>query len=207
MAITLNLAKTGEDLSQHKIALNLHKTSKFVVELYWDSPDDLDAHALLAKNSGNGAKITAAEQILSTFNCDSKDHEGGALKANADGSFNTPEGSLRHSGDCRDGVVEDVDESITINGALIPADVNEIPIFVTIYPAGNTKFANVTKAGIRIKDDAGKVLGEFELSNEFGEFDAVQMGSLILDDSGWHFCKVGSGFNGDFQSIIDFFAS
>lgn len=196
--LTLSLKKPGDQVAP--LTLNLAKPRRFSVELYWDSTHDLDAHALLATNDGQGAKVTSLEQILSTYN-------QGSLKKNPDKSFSTPDGAVTHSGDARDGTRQDVDETITIDGAKLPAGVNEVPIFVTIHPSKSAKFSQVMDAGIRIKDDTGAVLCEYRLSDQFGEFDAVQMGSLILDpNKGWQFSPAGSGFNGDFNFILSHFS-
>jgi tellurium resistance protein TerD len=203
MALQLNLGKDTD--SAKKLSLNLAKPAKFSIELFWDSPHDLDAHALLGTNSGQGAKITALDQVLSTYNC-VKTNKQGILPANPNGSFNTPCGSLHHSGDARTGVGTDIDEVITIDGSMIPNGVNEIPIFVTIHPSKAAKFAEVKTAGIRIKNDQGTVLGDYVLSNQFGAFDAVQMGSLILGDNGWEYAEVGIGINGDFNTILGYFS-
>jgi tellurium resistance protein TerD len=203
MALTLTLTKPGTVAP--KLALNLSKPARFTIELYWDSAHDLDAHALLATNHGDGAKVSAFEQVLSTYNS-RKTNAAGVLETNPDGSFSTPEGALRHSGDCRNGLRQDVDEVITIDGARVPPGVNEIPIFVTIHPAQSARFAQVARAGIRIKSEAGTVLGEYALSEEFGAFDAVQMGSLLLDANGWTYHATGVGFQGDLNAILAYFS-
>lgn len=203
MALTLALSKTGS--ASPKLVLNLSKPARFSVELYWDSAHDLDAHALLATNLGDGAKVTDFIQVLSTYNA-KKTNPAGVLLNNPDGSFSTPEGALTHSGDCRNGLTSDIDEVITIDGARVPPGVNEVPIFVTVHPAHSATFAQVAKAGIRIKSEQGRILGEYRLSEEFGAFDAVQMGSLLLDAGGWAYHATGVGFKGDFNAILAFFS-
>ena len=205
MVLKLELGKAGG--ARSKLNLNLNKGTRFVVELFWDSKEDLDAHALLATNVGNGAKIDDLRQILSTYNV-RKNNPQGALLGNTDGSFETPEGALHHSGDARTGVDRDVDEIITIDGSKIPEGVNEIPIFVTIHEASESglTFDQVTKAGIRIKDGAGKELAHYVLSGEFARFNAVQMGSLCLGEHGWEFAPIGAGFNGDFNTVLSNFS-
>lgn len=203
MALQLPLVKPGE--TAPKLSLNLAKPARFSVELYWDSEHDLDGHALLAANTGGGAKITSLDQVLSTYNA-KKTNPNGALTNNVDGSFSTPCGGLTHSGDSRTGMGKAVDEIITIDGAKVPSDVNEIPIFVTIHPSKSAKFMDVRTAGIRIKNDQGAILGEYELTNQFGQFDAVQMGSLLLGANGWSYSAAGSGFNGDFNTILGHFS-
>ena len=200
---SLNLVKPGDVAP--KLSLNLAKPARFSVELFWDSVHDLDAHALLATNSGGGAKVSAFEQVLSTYNA-KKTNPQGYLSSNPDGSFSTPEGALTHSGDTRTGVNSDIDEVITIDGAKVPAGVNEIPIFVTVHPSNLAKFSEVKTAGIRIKNDQGSILGEFKLTDQFGQFDAVQMGSLLFRQNGWEYAAAGAGFNGDFNTILGHFS-
>ena len=198
MKLQLPLVKPGE--VARKLALPLNKGNKFVIELAWDSKHDLDAHALLATNSGAGAKVTDFVQVLSVYGLTT-----GSVIKNPDGSFRTHCGALTHSGDKRDGTLQGVDEAITVDTSLIGPNVNEIPVFVTIHGAPNNgvSFAQVKAASITIKDDLGKVLGEYVLSSEFGQFDAVQMGSLMRTDAGgWEYAAVGAGFNGNFNDIL-----
>jgi tellurium resistance protein TerD len=202
--LSLPLKKDG--VAGMKLSLNLSKGGKFMAELAWDSPHDLDANALLCVNDGSGAKIDTLEKVLSVFNLNTV---GGALKRNADGSFGTPCGALLHSGDKRDGRSQGVDEVITIDTSRVAPEVNEIPIFVTIYDKSgrNVTFTEVKEASITIKDEAGKVLGSFGLTNEFGAFNCVQMGSMIRNATGgWDYAAVGSGFVGDFNTILGFFS-
>lgn len=200
--LQLPLAKPG--MTAGKLTLSLNKGASFKIELAWDSPHDLDAHALLAINNGAGAKVSSLEQVLSTYNT-KKNSPGGVLVTNPDGSFKTPCGSLLHSGDSRTGVVKEVDESITVDGSKVPNDVNEIPIFVTIH-GGRGTFAEVKMASITIKDDTGKVLEAYQLTTEFAGFNAVQMGSLMLGANGWEFAAVGTGFTGDFNTVLGHFS-
>lgn len=198
--LEMKLQKPGDNVP--KLSLSLKKESIFIIELSWDSTADVDAHAFLAKNTGSGAKVDSFDQILSTYNS-KKTNPAGVLVTNPDGSFSTPCGSLTHSGDSRDGTVQDVDESIRIDGSRIKNGENEILIFVTIHAPRGTKFSEVRDAKIVIKDDSRRVLCEYKLSKEFSEFDAVQMGSIILaDDRSFQFHPVGVGFNGDFNTIL-----
>ena len=202
MALQLPLMKDGDVVQ--KLQLSLSKdTPLFVVDLAWASAQDLDAHALLASNVGAGAKIDALAKVLSTYT-----KKTGAITVNSDGSFSTPEGALKHSGDSLTGVVNEIDETITIDVSKVPANVNEIPIFVTIHKSVETgaTFKQVTKASVRISNDKS-VLCEYVLSDEFGPFGAVQMGSIVRDDNGgWEFAAVGNGFNGDFNAVLGAFS-
>ena len=203
--LTISTAKPGDVV--RKLRLSLNKGATFSVEMFWDSKHDLDAHALLCHNDGTGAKVSEMERVLSTYNS-KKTNRDGVLVTNPNGSFATPCGTLTHSGDALSGDLADIDEIITVNGAKAPVGVNEIPIFVTIHKASATgaTFGQVTKAGIRIKDDTGRVLGEYELSKEFAQFSAVQAGSFLCNEGGWEFAPVGVGFNADFNGILEKFS-
>lgn len=204
MALQLALVKPGDVVP--KLHLSLNKGATFRIKLSWDTDYDLDAHALLAVNDGNGAKVSSLLQVLSTYNM-KKTNPAGALSPNPNGSFSTPEGALTHSGDARTGVGADVDEMITVDGSKVPAGVNEIPIFVTIHPKNHpATFAEVKDAKIVIEDEAGKVLGSYNLSGEFGKFNAVQMGSLMHSDAGWEYGAAGVGFVGDFNTVLESFS-
>lgn len=207
MALQLPLAKAG-DAPKAKLKLNLAKPSRFTVEVYWDSTHDLDAHALLATNSGAGAKVDDFAKVLSTYNesLPLTDRSSTTRKSGDKRPFMTPCGALYHSGDARSGVGADVDEIITIDGSAVHPSVNEIPIFVTLHPASAGTFSVVKTAGIRIKDDAGVVLAEYELTNQYGQFNAVQMGSLVVGANGWEYAPVGSGFVGDFNTVLEHFS-
>jgi len=203
--LTLQLNK-GQPVQNLK--LNLSKGQKFTVELSWDSKDDLDTHALAAVNSGAGAKVTNMAQVLSYATSPKQLGGQSPLRGNPNGSFSTPDGGLTHSGDCRDGTTSGVDETITVDPGLLNPEVNEVPIFITIYSPSkpSVTFGDVKEAVITIKDEGGKVLGQFRLSNEFAGFNAVQMGSLIKVQGGWEYAPVGSGFNGDLNKIIESFS-
>lgn len=199
--LKLELTKPGTP-KPAPLQLNLHKGARFSVELAWNCTHDLDAHALLASNTGNGAKVTEFGQVLSTYNC-KKTNPGGTLMANPNGSFSTPCGGLTHSGDSRDGTKQGVDEVITIDASRIDQGVNEIPIFVTVHPSGQMSFAEVKEASISIKDEAGKLLGAYQLSTEFAAFNAVQMGSLVRNAAGgWDYAPIGVGFSGTFNDVL-----
>lgn len=178
MAIQLSLSK--DEAARNRLRLSMLKGSLFKIVFSWDSAHDPDVHALLCHNDGSGAKARVATDILSTYNC-KKTNSGGALLANPDGSFSTPCGTLRHSGDARTGLGKDEDEIIYVDVSKLSAHVNEIPFFVTIHKSENTgaTFADIKDAAIKIVDDSGATLGEFALTSEFAKFSACQRSSLM----------------------------
>lgn len=216
--LTLSLEKPGTQTPKLKLSLN--KGAKFTVTVAWqcdaDHADDVDVHALEARNDGNGAKVTELQSVLSTYNTTLMNPRGGALKSNPDGSFQTPGGGLHHSGDKR---IQNNTETIVIDGSKLAANVNEIPILVTVHEADHgaghddgdedeeePAFGDIDVCTITLSDDTGKELGAYRLSEEFKEFNVVQLGSLLLGPNGWEYAAVGSGFVGDFNDVLAHFS-
>ncbi len=214
--LTLNLQKPNS-APVRRLQLSLNKGARFNVQVEWDCKaeheDDVDVHALEAVNSGNGARVSSLENILSTYNT-TRMSRSGVLKNNADGSFATPSGGLSHSGDIRKQGVQA--EVLTIDGSKVPSDVNEIPLFATVHKADHGEgheegdededeaaFADIDVCTVTITDESGRVLGKYALSDEFGEFNVVQLGSIMLAaNGGWEYVPVGVGFTGDFNDVL-----
>ncbi|MGB3928592.1 MAG: TerD family protein [Sphingobium sp.] len=216
--LTLSLEKPGAVAP--KLQLSLSKGARFTAKVEWrcdaDHADDVDVHALEARNDGNGAKVTELASILSTYNTTRMNPRGGALTANPDGSFQTPSGGLSHSGDMR---VQNNSESIVIDGSKIPVGVNEIPILVTVHEAEHggghddgeededePAFGDIDMCTITLADESGRELGAYQLSSEFKDFNVVQLGSILLGPDGWEYAAVGRGFNGTFNDVLAHFS-
>jgi tellurium resistance protein TerD len=215
--LTLNLQKP-DSAPVRKLQLSLNKGVRFSVQVEWDCKadheDDVDVHALEAVNSGSGAKVAALENILSTYNT-TRMSRSGVLRNNEDGSFATPSGGLSHSGDIRrQGLKAEV---LTIDGSKVPPEVNEIPLFATVHKADHgdaheeehgedddeAAFADIDVCIVTIADESGSVLGKYKLSDEFGDFNVVQLGSVMLgQNGGWEYVPVGVGFKGDFNEAL-----
>ena len=217
--LTLTLDKPGAAPAR-KLQLSLNKGAAFKVTVAWQCDarhqDDIDIHALEARNGGNGAKVTVLEEILSTYNTTKMSPKTGVLPTAADGSFATPTGGLRHSGDVR---VQGNTETIVIDGSKLPADVNEIPLFATVHKAehtaghdegseaeGEAAFADIEVCTVTIADESGRELGAYQLSKEFGEFNVVQLGSIMHGDNGWEYAPVGRGFTGSINDVLSHFS-
>lgn len=217
--LTLTLEKPGAAPAR-KLQLSLNKGAAFKVTVAWQCDarhqDDIDIHALEARNDGSGAKVSVIEEILSTYNTTKMSPKTGVLPTAADGSFATPSGGLRHSGDVR---VQGNTETIVIDGSKLPAGVNEIPLFATVHKAEHTAghdegseaedeaaFADIEVCTVTIADESGRELGAYQLSKEFGEFNVVQLGSIMHSDNGWEYAPVGRGFTGTFNDVLSHFS-
>ncbi|MDE1971410.1 MAG: TerD family protein, partial [Patescibacteria group bacterium] len=171
-AITLNLTKQNETVQP--IMLNLNKSETFRVSLSWDEGTDVDLHAILCFNSGAGAKVTQAEDILSAYNVERviKGTKFGTLKLNSDGTFSIRNGAIIHSKDALDGnTSDDEDEFIVINPTLLSVptgSVIEIPILAMIHPQNaGMKFSGVKNPVVKISDSNGQNLMTASLSSQF----------------------------------------
>ena len=217
--LTLSLDKPGAKPAP-KLQLALNKGASFKVTVAWKCDarhdDDVDIHALEARNDGGGAKVTALEQILSTYNTTRMSPKTGVLVAAADGSFATPSGGLRHSGDIR---VQGNTEAIVIDGSKLPAGINEIPLFATVHRADHGReheggaeseneaaFADIEACTVTIADDRGRGPGAYQLSEGFRGFKEVQLGSVMHGDNGWEYAPVGRGFTGTINDVLGHFS-
>lgn len=218
--LTLTLEKPGSEPPK-KLQLSLSKGARFTVKISWQCnaahEDDVDIHALEASNTGAGAKVTMLESVLSTYNTKKMNPQGGVLLSQPDGSFSTPSGGLTHSGDIR---LQGSFETITVDGARLPDGVNEIPLFATVHRADHESeheapshdsgeeaaFADIEVCIVTIAGNDGREIESYQLSDEFGDFNVVQMGSVMLSANGWEYAPVGRGFTGTINDVLAHFS-
>lgn len=204
MSMQFNLTK---DSSQAPISFNLSKVQKYVAELYWETKHDLDVHAFLLNNE---SKIESYQDVISTYNSNlfllddmSKNHVSGGKKP-----FTNESKSVIHMGDKRTGISaneREPDEVIEIVLSNIPNEKERVPFFIGSHPPHIVKFKDVSGCKLVIKDDSNNVLLEANLTNDFDEFDMVQMGSLVKIGGDWQFDPKSIGINGDFNTLIGLF--
>lgn len=126
----------------------------------------------------------------------------------ADGSYRTPDGAIHHSGDARTGGGGDApDEIIDVDFDKMPAAVEEIAVWITIYHAApdHKSFANVHKSYFRIVDQNAPTapLCQYDLGKEFASSTAIQVGSFAKNGSGnWEFTAMGAGAKVEIGQIL-----
>lgn len=178
MAISLqkggnvNLSKEAPGLSNLKLGLG------------WDvratdgAAFDLDAVAFLLTPSG---KVRSDADFIFYNNAKSSD------------------GSVQHSGDNRTGEGEGDDESLTVDLAKVPADIDRIALAVTIHD-GETRrqnFGMVGKAFIRcVNAGNDSEIARYDLSEDGSTESAMIFGEVYRNGADWKFRAVGQGFNG-----------
>lgn len=178
MAISL---QKGGNVNLSKEAPSL---KKLVIGLGWDpratdgAAFDLDGSAFLLKADG---KVRSDADFIFYNNLKSTD------------------GSVTHAGDNTSGSGAGDDEKLTIDLALVPAEIDKITVGVTIHDAEVRKqnFGMVGKAYIRCLDaDGEKEIARYDLSEDSSTETAMIFGEIYRAGSEWKFKAVGQGFAG-----------
>jgi tellurium resistance protein TerD len=178
MAISLG---KGQNVSLSKEAPGL---TKVLVGLGWDARAtdgqdfDLDASAFLQGASG---KVRNDSDFI---------------------FYNQPkssDGSVEHTGDNKTGAGDGDDESLKVDLAGVPADVQKISFCVTIHEAEGRRqnFGMVHNAYVRLLNAAdGKEVARYDLSEDASVETAMIFAELYRHNGEWKFKAIGQGFAG-----------
>ncbi|MFT5894050.1 MAG: tellurium resistance protein TerD [bacterium] len=178
MAVSL---QKGGNVSLTKEAPGL---SKITVGLGWDpratdgTEFDLDASVFVC---GEDGKVLSDKHFIFYNNA------------------NSPDGSVEHMGDNRDGEGEGDDEQVKIDLSTVPADVKKLVFAVTIHDAATRtqNFGQVANAFMRIvNQDGEKELARYDLSEDYSVETAMIFGEVYRHNSDWKFKAIGAGFEG-----------
>ncbi|MGW3954120.1 TerD family protein [Streptomyces sp. NPDC004752] len=181
----LSLAKGG-NVSLSKEAPGL---SAVLIGLGWDvrtttgADYDLDASALLLNTSGK----VASDSHFIFYN-----------------NLRSPDGSVEHTGDNLTGEGEGDDESIKVNLAAVPADIDKIVFPVSIHEADlrGQSFGQVRNAFIRVVNQAnGQEIARYDLSEDASTETAMVFGELYRHGAEWKFRAVGQGYASGLRGI------
>ncbi len=176
--MSVSLSKGG-NVSLSKEAPGL---TAVLVGLGWDARTttgtdfDLDASAIMVKADG---KVVSDSHFV-FFN-----------------NKTSPEGSVEHTGDNLTGEGEGDDESIKVNLATVPTEVEKIVFPVSIYEAEgrSQSFGQVRNAFIRIVNQAGGTeLARYDLTEDASTETAMLFGELYRNGAEWKFRAVGQGY-------------
>ena len=130
---------------------------------------------------------------------------GAAGKVRSDADFvfynnlKSTDGSVVHSGDNTTGAGEGDDETVTIDLANVPADVDKVAICVTIHDAETRKqnFGQVSKAFVRCVNASGNIeIARYDLSEDGSTEGAMVFGEVYRAGAEWKFRAIGQGFKG-----------
>ncbi len=176
--MTVSLSK-GSNVSLTKEAPGLTAVS---IGLGWDARTttgtdfDLDASAIMVDSSG---------QVLS---------DGHFIFFN---NKTSPDGSVEHAGDNLTGEGDGDDETIKVNLAKVPTEVDRIVFPVSVYDgaARSQGFGQVRNAFIRVINDAdGAEITRYDLSEDASTETAMLFGELYRNGPEWKFRAVGQGY-------------
>lgn len=180
------------------MAINLEKGQrvavelpKFTIGLGWDTNNsdtgtdfDLDASAFIL---GENGKILSDEYFVFYNNLQS------------------PDESVRHTGDNLTGEGEGDDESINIDLSKIDPRATEIIFVVTIHkaPERRQNFGQVRNAFIRIYNTvSGEEILRYDLDEDFSVETAVEFGRLYKRGGQWKFEAIGTGQKGGLAEYL-----
>ncbi|MFJ8790735.1 TerD family protein [Streptomyces sp. NPDC102462] len=174
----VSLAKGG-NVSLNKEAPGL---SAVLVGLGWDvrtttgADFDLDASALLLTSAG---KVPSNQHFVFYNN------------------LKSPDGSVEHTGDNLTGEGEGDDESVKVDLAAVPAEVERIVFPVSIHDAESRgqSFGQVRNAFIRVVNQTGGAeIARYDLSEDASTETAMIFGELYRNGAEWKFRAVGQGY-------------
>jgi tellurium resistance protein TerD len=119
-------------------------------------------------------------------------------------NLKSPDGSVEHTGDNLTGEGEGDDETIKVNLAAVPAEVDKIVFPVSIYE-GDTRqqsFGQVRNAFIRVVNQAGGAeIARYDLSEDASTETAMIFGELYRNGAEWKFRAVGQGYASGLRGI------
>ncbi|GAA2140366.1 TerD family protein [Kitasatospora kazusensis] len=185
----VSLSKGG-NISLTKEAPGL---SAVTVGLGWDvrtttgAEFDLDASAIV---------LNAAGRVLS---------DGHFVFFN---NTSTPDRTVVHTGDNRNGEGDGDDESLNVNLAGLPAEAARIVFPVSIYDATSRSqsFGQVRNAYIRVLNAAGGAeIARYDLSEDAATETAMVFGELYRNNDEWKFRAIGQGYASGLAGIAQDF--
>lgn len=113
-------------------------------------------------------------------------------------------GSVEHTGDNRTGDGDGDDESLKINLASIPADVEKVVFTVTIHDADSRRqnFGQVANAFIRVVNELTNIeIARYDLSEDASTETAMVFGELYRHNGEFKFRAVGQGYAGGLAAM------
>ena len=95
-------------------------------------------------------------------------------------------------------------ETIFVDLATVPANVEKIDFTVTIYDAAERRqnFGQVSNAYVRVVDEStGMELIRYDLEEDFSIETAIVVAEIYRHNGEWKFNAIGSGFQGGLEAL------
>ncbi|GAB4126365.1 MAG: tellurium resistance membrane protein TerD [Raineya sp.] len=124
-------------------------------------------------------------------------------------NLQSPDGSVKHTGDNRTGAGDEDDEMILANLDAINQVVTEILVVVSIHDAETRRhnFGLLSDAYIRIVDiETKREILRFDLDADYPNCTDVEFGRLRRENGEWIFVATGIGGNKGLQGYVDTYA-
>jgi tellurium resistance protein TerD len=179
----------GQGVTLNKLVDDLHQVA---IALGWDvratagADFDLDASALLLNDVGR----VLGDSFFVFYN-----------------NLQSPDGSVRHTGDNLTGDGEGDDETLYVDLDMVPPACQRIIFPVSIHQAAarGQSFGQVSNAYIRVYNRAdGVELTRYNLTEDAANETAMIFGELFREGREWRFRAVGQGYlNGLYGIIVD----
>ncbi|KXO97722.1 TerD family protein [Tsukamurella pseudospumae] len=112
-------------------------------------------------------------------------------------NLRSPDGSIEHTGDNLTGDGDGDDETINVNLAAVPPQIDAIVFPVSIHEADNRgqSFGQVRNAYIRVINQAGgQEIARYDLSEDASTETAMVFGELYRHGTEWKFRAIGQGY-------------
>lgn len=119
------------------------------------------------------------------------------------------DGAVKHMGDNRTGEGEGDDETIIIDFAKVPAEIEKIAVTVTIFNAeqNHQNFGQVSNSYVRVikvdnpDDTNGEEVLRFDLVEEFSIETAIVVCEIYRYNGDWKFNAVAAGYQGGLEAL------
>lgn len=198
-------------------AINLQKGGKILLEKTNESGTTLTNITVgLGWDMKPGASTGADFDLDASVVClgaDGKALPGGMLYYNSpkvDGKLSILGGALVHSGDNLTGEGEGDDESIMINLAMIPAEVEKMVIVVDVYQAEqrgqNFGMAENSFCRLLNANDNDTELIHFDLNFDASTATGVKFATILRKGNEWAFSADQVEFSGGLAKIVEEFS-
>lgn len=120
-------------------------------------------------------------------------------------NLSSPDGSVVHQGDNRDGQGDGDDEMVGVNLPAVPAEVEYIAFIVSIDQAEQRgqSFGQVANAYIRIVNhETGAEVARYDLGEDASTERSLVFAELYRNGGDWKFRAVGQGYNSGLAGVI-----
>lgn len=122
------------------------------------------------------------------------------------GQLQSPDGSVVHGGDCRDGALQGDDEVIHVTLSKVDPRVQKLVFVVTINEAKERglNFSGVRNAYIRIVDKRSNTeLTRFNLTEYYDTVTSMMVGEIYRHNNEWKLNAVGNGVASDLEGLCN----